>query len=87
MGYVYTEAMTLHLPPCRHAEKLALEIKLARAEVKGDAVNEAWAAHLSGDCPLKATRRFLARERRARKRPLRLIGKAKQMFGEHGEML
>jgi hypothetical protein len=62
------------LPPCENAEKLALTLRLIPAERRADAIQEAWAAALGGECPIKAVRRFDMRERRLAKRTRGLDG-------------
>ena len=59
------------LPPCsctKTAERLALAVGMVDPSRRVDAVQEAWVAHFAGECPLKAVRRFEARERRYVKR-------------------
>lgn len=58
------------LPPLEDskAEALRRRISLVPVRHREDAIQEAWGAHLSGDCPMKAVARFktseLKRERR-----------------------
>ena len=56
------------LPPCGCSKKLALTVRLVHRTRRVDAIQEAWTAHFAGECPLKAVRRFEARERRYVKR-------------------
>ncbi len=54
--------MGLELPPTPARAKLAKEIALVPSRHREDAVQEAWLAHLSGECPLAAVYRFRNRE-------------------------
>lgn len=56
------------LPPCEKAEKLELTLRLIPEERRADAIQEAWAAALGGECPVRAVQRFDQRERRLAKR-------------------
>lgn len=65
------------LPPCgcaETAEKLALAVGMVDPSRRADAVQEAWTAHLAGECPLRAVWRFDAKERRYHNRRRGLDG-------------
>lgn len=66
--------MERDLPPTRDCDRLRKEVRLLPTELRGDAVQEAWLAHLKGDCPVLAVKTFGQRERRRRIRE-RLTGK------------
>jgi hypothetical protein len=56
--------MGYDLPPTRECDRLRKELRLVPAELKADAVQEAWLAHLQGECPVQAVKTYAQRERR-----------------------
>lgn len=59
----------MDLPPTNNPERLKTQIlAIARCDQE-DALQEAWVAHLQGECPVRAVWRYAKRERdwRARK--------------------
>ena len=56
------------LPKIPNLTSLQAEIRLVPERHREDAIQEAWAAHLCGDCPIKAVGRFKKREMRRERR-------------------
>ena len=56
------------LPPIKNANALRIELSRCPARFREDAIQEAWAAHLSGDDPVAAAGRFRKNEVNASKR-------------------
>lgn len=56
------------LPPALDRDRLALELKLIPRNVREEAIQVAWVAHLEGDDPRRAVKRWWMREIRHRRR-------------------
>lgn len=51
------------LPPVANTAELSDAVKRVPAPLRDDAIQEAWVAHLSKQCPVKAVQSFASREK------------------------
>lgn len=83
-SYLIEDVFFLYLPPIKDIDRLKAAILLTPARHRDDAIQEAWVAHLSGNCPISAVDCYRIKERRIEKRHVSINDVIDKLNGNDG---